>query len=192
MESFKTRWVNSLILSQETQEYAKVYIVEHYASPDSSLRPDAEAERNFQIWSARTTKLLLQAASFDKDTTILQDVQQGKEKMVRSIIKTIGQYSRPNKKGFGEQLHAILDAAYELDKEICRQVARIVWVFDYDSSAKTKFDPMTMELETGDRKLDENDDVYFVVAPAVIKRGKSTGEDFRSEDLLLKMVVCDE
>ncbi|KAI8713424.1 hypothetical protein NCS52_01287100 [Fusarium sp. LHS14.1] len=87
------------------------------------------------------------------------------------------------------ELSSIISEAFVLGKEISRQIARIAWTLDLEQQV---FDEDTMELETGD-PVKEPRVVNWVVAPGVIKRGKSTGEGFRHEEMLLKRIVsCDE
>ncbi|CAM1509777.1 Fc.00g001120.m01.CDS01 [Cosmosporella sp. VM-42] len=152
-------------------------------------RPDPEEERKFQMWSATTTGLILDVPTNTEETDA--EFQNRKYEIVENIKDTIYKFKSVGSQGFTDQLEAIVDAACSLDKEISRQVARVIWVFG-DASALDVFDPTTMELETGDPKPKEGQLVRFAVAPAVIKRGKSTGEDFKFENDLMKMVVSCE
>lgn len=80
-----------------------------------------------------------------------------------------------------------------LGKEISRQIARIAWTLDLEKEQEgSLFDAETMELETGD-PVKKPRVVNWIVAPGVIKRGKSTGEGFNHEEMLLSTVVsCEE
>ncbi|KAF7551173.1 hypothetical protein G7Z17_g5192 [Cylindrodendrum hubeiense] len=153
--------------------------------------PDPEAERKFQAWSATTTGLILDAVDSKKECEVRESLEKEQAEIVKNIKETIGHLSKPDNLGFDEQLCTIIDKALLLDKEISRQVARVVWVSDWGHSAKDEFDPETMELEKGD-ELHKDAQVRFVIAPGVMKRGKSTGEGFKKMMALLKpMVHCD-
>lgn len=169
-------------------------LIENQSDSTGSGRPDPEAERKFQMWSATTTGLILDAVVVNskKEHDDLLTLEDKKARIVGNIRETIGHWSNPDNGGFNEQLSAILDKALVLDQEISRQVSKVEWTFDWDHSATNEFDPDNMDLEKGDTISHEGAEVRFVVAPGVLKRGKSTGEGFRKAMCLLRpMVHCD-
>jgi hypothetical protein len=154
--------------------------------------PRPEAERAFQMWSATTTQLVLDAIHSHPHEA--QDAQfyleHRKRAISESISRAIGLDARSESThGITKQLDEILDLAFALDKDISQQVARVEWSYDYQLLKNTefKFDPETMELDEGSPRSAEK--VRLIVAPALVKRGRSTGEDFDVERVLLKSVV---
>jgi hypothetical protein len=94
------------------------------------------------------------------------------------IVNTIRDLCRKeDEKGIKDQLSTIVTQAIRLDKEISRQTARVMWTFN-----------VFQEVETGDHAQRPRE-IGLVIAPAVFKRGKSTGEDFNQETVLLEAVV---
>jgi hypothetical protein len=114
--------------------------------------------------------------------------QDTKTFILEKIGKTIDPFRRSYDEGYAHQILGILDNALALDREISRQVARVDWVFGSEEMS-TMFDSRAMELEKGETPSTTNKEVLLVVAPAMTKRGKSTGEDFKVENTLLPMEV---
>ncbi|KAJ4253887.1 hypothetical protein NW762_010285 [Fusarium torreyae] len=144
--------------------------------PQTGLsRSDPEAERKFQTWTATTTAMFLENLDLKRvDADMKARITQHVDYMVNTIRDLI---RRDQEKGLREQLFAIISQAFELDKEISRQVGRVIWRFK-DPQQMEKSDPAQKSKQIG-----------LVVAPAVWKRGKSTGEDFDQETRLLEREV---
>ena len=53
-------------------------------------------------------------------------------------------------------------------------------------------DPKLMELEAGENPKSENQEIQLIVTPGLRKRGKSTGDEFKTENTLLLMQVSCE
>jgi hypothetical protein len=155
-------------------------------------RPNPEAERKFQMWTATTIGLLLDSVDTKPGSNAHKSFEKTKSVLVKDITEVIYPLRRNSGEGFTQQLHAILDAAFSLDLEFSRQVATMLWVFDNEGPAGGKFDPSKMELEKGEAHSKRCQEVRLVVAPALKKRGKSTGEDFGVESTLVKMEVSCE
>ncbi|EFW99422.1 hypothetical protein CMQ_7790 [Grosmannia clavigera kw1407] len=90
------------------------------------------------------------------------------------------------------QLEEIFHTAVRLDEDIKQQVARVLWVYEYDGLTDADVDFETIEVK-GDSSLAKEKkrsrERPVVIAPALVKRGKSTGQDFHIENTLLKIVV---
>ncbi|KAF4982164.1 hypothetical protein FZEAL_2141 [Fusarium zealandicum] len=177
----------------------KVFILRNMLKPKTRQdshgrkRPDPEAERKFQTWSATTVGLLLDAIDTNEGSDVYEQLQSEQAHRVKCIANTIGGWLQSDKQDFNEQITLIVGKAYGLGKEISQQVALVVWVFNLDEQiGSSKFDPAVMELEKGDRTKKPRE-VRLMIVPGVDKRGKSTGEGFKNEVRLLKAVVsCDE
>lgn len=159
------------------------------AGPES--RPDPEAERKFQMWSATTIGLLFDSIDVKEESEAYNHTRNAKEYILEGIRETIDPFLWSQDEGYQHQILGILDNALALDKEISRQVARVDWVFGIKKTS-AMFDPTAMELEKGEKPSMANQQVLLVVAPAMKKRGKSTGEDFKVESMLLRMEVSCE
>jgi len=159
------------------------------ANPESRSNP--EAERKYQMWSATTTGLLLDTLNMEEGSEAYKRLEKDKNEILEQIQITIDPFVRSCDEGYTQELRRILNDALALDREISRQVARVFWVF---GSKKTQlmFDSTTMELEKGEKPSKANQEVLLVVGPAMRKRGKSTGEDFNVENVLLQMEVSCE
>ncbi|GKT58453.1 hypothetical protein ColTof3_05792 [Colletotrichum tofieldiae] len=87
---------------------------------------------------------------------------------------------------FHRDIWRILKDALALDKEINRQAARVSWIF-YRIPAP--FKSAEMELTSRDIQVTEGQMIHLVVAPGLRKRGKSSGEDFETDNQLLEAEV---
>lgn len=99
--------------------------------------------------------------------------------------------SKSKDKDLRDQISHLIDGALDLDKLINSQVAEVTWFSDLRQNAG-RFDEDLMETEQGEKKqTEDSENVVTLVctAPAMFKRGKSTGEDFDVENMLLKMTV---
>ncbi|RSM15433.1 hypothetical protein CDV31_005026 [Fusarium ambrosium] len=154
---------------------------------------EPEAERKFQTWSATTIGLLLDAQGPEEQSHIREELDQEGAEIVSRLVNTIRDMTEAAEQDLRDQLSCIIDEAFTVGKEISRQISRITWTLDFGSGHDTlAFDPETMGLEKGDR-MGKPRVVNWIVAPGVIKRGKSTGEGFNHEQMLLKRIVsCDE
>ncbi|OHE90577.1 hypothetical protein CORC01_14124 [Colletotrichum orchidophilum] len=148
---------------------------------------DIEACRNFQSWSAETTGMVLQTIEEKQEPEVSQFLNRVVKKIAAGIVDAIlSIIDVADEDGLELEIGMILHEALALDKEVCRQVARVDWTAD---KTPTNFDPDTMELE-GDVELGTHGQTAcLVVAPGLRKRGKSSGEDFDVDELLLPMVV---
>jgi hypothetical protein len=172
-----------VLLQQSTQ--CANHICSEQGSQD--FRPDPETERKFQTWSATTTNLLMDAVDLNEGGDAYKELENRKQAICDKICEAIGPFTRHVDEGFEQEILKILDDAIVLDKEISKQVARVIWVFDHG-----EFDHSSMVLEGGEKPQIGSKEVQLVVAPGLKKRGKSTGEDFKLENtLLLTEVSCE-
>ncbi|KAF4627522.1 hypothetical protein G7Y89_g10640 [Cudoniella acicularis] len=149
-------------------------------SSDHSRNP--ETERKFQVWSATTTALLFDSMDTEGGS------EEYKDFLVSNIRETIDPYLRSRDSDYPQELLRILDNAIALDKEISRQVARVEWVFP-GTKEKIMYISASMELERGEKSPKPDQEVLLTISPGLQKRGKSTGEDFKAENLLVPAEV---
>lgn len=153
----------------------------------NSSASDMEAMRRFQMWRATTTSLLLEAMKQDQggDHGAHRRLNEDTVQYLRSLL---GPFSRSKEKAFIEQLFKIVDEALSLDMLISQQAAEISWLCNAGNPARS-FNPVLMELQRGEKSENENRTVESIVAPGIIKRGKSNGEDFNLQNIIMKMEV---
>ena len=88
------------------------------------------------------------------------------------------------------QIFAIIKEALDLDQLFSKQVADICWTFGADEHRR--FNEASMELQQAEKRAVDGQEVQFVVAPGLIKRGRSTGEDYEITSILLRTTVSCE
>ncbi|KAL4807450.1 hypothetical protein BDV18DRAFT_158668 [Aspergillus unguis] len=141
---------------------------------DSTEATVPEEERKFQIWLANTTAMVLDASTLENET------KEKAETLVDRLCSLIDQFTTSRDASYMSELERIVEEAIILDKEICRQVARIEWVYPGPEAA---FDPKTMALGTGERS--GKNKVQLAICPGMQKRGKSNGDGFAGPATLL-------
>ncbi|KAH7133698.1 hypothetical protein EDB81DRAFT_110380 [Dactylonectria macrodidyma] len=158
--------------------------------------PRPEAEREFQMWSTTTIELVLDVLGtrHSKVAEVETHLTDRKKSINYSVKLLFG--LEDESQGITEHLESILDDAFALDKIMSQQVARLEWVVDWFALETTdcKFDEKTMDLEEGDSDMvtKEGYKVRLITAPALVKRGRPTGQEFDKERILLKMSVWGE
>ncbi|KAL4917173.1 hypothetical protein BDW62DRAFT_88205 [Aspergillus aurantiobrunneus] len=148
------------------------------------LNPDLELERKFQIWSAEATALVLQMCDFTEGSQEYKRVQSTRKEIREEFWSIARQYLSTQSHAPGQDFRRILDNAMALDREIHRQAARVSWELPPED-APVRFNPKLMEAEKGQQRPKPDQQVLLVVAPGVMKRGKSDGQDFQTEEQVL-------
>jgi len=142
------------------------------------------------MWKATTSALILEHMEGDGEK---DDVQKSGERLNRDLSKrvldSISPFVRNADEYILDSLGCIIENSIALDQEVCRQCARVDWVFS-TSQVPLAFDPDCMAAGHGEVAPRPGNRVGVVRAPGLKKRGKSTGEDFEMESLLLKMDVA--
>ncbi|KAL4944939.1 hypothetical protein BDV06DRAFT_185947 [Aspergillus oleicola] len=155
---------------------------------DSSEDIMPEEERKFQIWLASTTALILDAGNDAHASEKFE--KQNEEKLallVEKVKAILDPFATTTDKSYEQELARILDECINLDREICRQVARVEWVFP-DAGKEVWYDSKSMKLGMGekfpvDKKYKQL--VRLVICPALRKRGKSNGDGFATPATVL-------
>ncbi|TLD06049.1 uncharacterized protein PgNI_08537 [Pyricularia grisea] len=145
----------------------------------------------FHEWRAKTANLMIDmTAGFP---TLSKNMEKEKNTIADELGKQLAPFRRSQVRGsFGKELHAIVDQATALDMEMSRQLAHLKWWHPDFGRGNCPFDEETMVLDKGDNYSNRADRVLLVVAPGLKKCGRSTGEDFDRESVLLKAeVTCD-
>ncbi|KAF4338995.1 hypothetical protein FBEOM_7082 [Fusarium beomiforme] len=120
--------------------------------------PNHEAERKFHCWNSNTISLLLASVDLGKAEN---DLKCRTHSHVTRITNTVDELlHKDSKRSFRDQLSGIITQAFALDKEISRQVARVIWRFN------------TQQEEKG-RDTHDPSKAGLVISPAVFKRESS-------------------
>ncbi len=101
--------------------------------------------------------------------------------LVNDASRMIQPFQVKHNDAYRPQLLQVIDLAIELDKELCREVCCMEWIFASDDG-ETTFDSSKMELELVDKisgsTPEDEQKVIMVTAPAIKKRSRSTAENF--------------
>ena len=146
---------------------------------------DLEAKRKIQMWRANTTTLLLDSMKSDQANDHEPHRKWIKDKVL-DIYELLRPFSKSKRKDLVDQLSHLVDEALDLDKVISKQVAEVIWDFGLQKGSG-QFNQYLMELQQSNQQTSDGGNVLFVSAPGMIKRGKSTGEDFGVANILLEM-----
>lgn len=156
---------------------------------NDTLGSDPDAKRKFQMWRANTTTLLLNSQKMDEGDgdRFLETLN---EELHKVICESLSPFSKSKYKDLADKVFFIVQNAINLDKMISMQIAEVSWYPDCENDTQ-HFSQDLMELQRGEKQeqVDDSGNTWLVSAPGMIKRGKSTGEDFDVENILLKMEV---
>ena len=97
---------------------------------------------------------------------------------------------KSKRESFTAQILDITREALDLDQLLSKQVADIYWTVSVDGPKG--FTEASMEIQQAEKRAVEGQQVQLVVAPGLIKRGRSTGEDYEMTNILLKTTVSCE
>ncbi|KAI5921604.1 hypothetical protein F4810DRAFT_677812 [Camillea tinctor] len=156
-------------------------------STDLDNPADLEAERKVSLWRAVTTRLLLSkmdGKTQAKDTEVIDSF---KNFLHLKIMKDLRLLIKGPVDNCIQDLKQLVDEAVNLDKLISQQASNIFW--DYGDEGWSNYDPTTMSMVGGEKASQEKQEVLMVVAPAMMKQGRDTGEDFHLVSRLLPAEV---
>lgn len=141
-----------------------------------------QAYQRLQLWRTETTEMVLEFIASSEDAKAL--LHSRKVNLSHDICENIQQFTTsPN---IWAEVMNILQRAVDIDKTLRRQAARVNWWY---SKPGSPFEPQKMSLTNGETNARENQPVLLIVAPGLVKRGKSTGADFDKEILLMPLEV---
>ncbi|KAK4034189.1 hypothetical protein C8A01DRAFT_18963 [Parachaetomium inaequale] len=143
-----------------------------------------DLQRRFQIWKASTTTFVLDSSRPANESMKLP--------LVQALCNALGPFCRTERLILTKEVTDIIGMAIDLDREICKQVALVSWVFPVPgdlSDGRLIFDGKRMMIEREQSQPTHATNVRLVVAPALVKRGNSNGEDFDLENVVVKMKV---
>lgn len=148
--------------------------------------------RTFQRWSATTTSIIQQSRT-KAETAGKRWENNGTEIAKSTLVADIRAWLIPcltsSRRGLKDALHDILDKAINIDELISSQLARFEWVFHQPGtpefiSSEVQFKDGG-EIMTGQAAAEAT----IALCPGLAKRGRSTGEEFDKEVVLLPMMA---
>lgn len=140
------------------------------------------------MWKANTSALLVDALKRDQENG--QGIRRRLRDKIQHLCTQLAPLTKSKYEGFAAQLSEIIKEALDLDQLFSKQVAEIYWTTDADESEI--FHEASMELQQGEKRTVDGQKVQLVVAPGLIKRGRSTGENYEMSSMLLRMTVSCE
>lgn len=108
----------------------------------------------------------------------------------QDLCAQLAPLTKSKHESFKAQIFAIIEEALDLDQLFSKQVADVCWTFGADEARR--FNEASMELQQAEKRAVDGQEVQFVVAPGLIKRGRSTGEDYEMTSILLRTTVSCE
>ncbi|KAI1326452.1 hypothetical protein F5Y16DRAFT_374826 [Xylariaceae sp. FL0255] len=144
-----------------------------------------DAEQKFHIWRSTTANHALKWTSSSKRRAITDAAVIRCSRGIHEILKPVSRVS--DEQSVLCDIRDILDAAIDLDQEICKHVAFMNWYFPKQSDS---FTADIMRVEPGAPAATQGELVEIITAPALIKLRHSKSK-FKLEDILLQSdVVC--
>ena len=140
------------------------------------------------MWKANTSTLLVDALKLDREEG--QDISGRLKESAHDLCAQLAPLTKSKYERFRAQIFDIIKEALDLDQLFSKQVADICWIFGADKPRR--FDEASMEVQQAEKRAVDGQEVQFVVAPGLTKRGRSTGEDYEMESILLKTTVSCE
>ena len=137
------------------------------------------------MWKANTSTLLVDALKLDRE-----DMSGTLIELVQELCAQLAPLTKSKHERIEKQMFEIIKEALDLDQLFSKQVAEIRWTFGADGPKR--FDEASMELQQAEKRAVDGQRVQLVVAPGLIKRGRSTGEDYEMTNMLLRTTVSCE
>lgn len=153
--------------------------------------PSPEALQKFHMWRANTSSLVVAALQIRERVHLSYD-RQISDRYVRETLQVLACLSAEEPQVIEARFSDVLGTSIDLDREFSLQVANLYWKSLGSPSSSRRFNAAFMELDRGQRYTDSPSMVRLVLAPALLKLGKSSGDDFDSTTCLLKMEVTTE
>ena len=142
------------------------------------------------MWKATTSALILESMKDEDQEKVQESVENFSSNFSKLVLDVIRPFMRNTDEGAFNDLQHIIENSIALDQEICRQAARVDWIFP-PSEDLVPFDPDCMAADMGEVTPQPGQHISMAIMPALKKQGRSTGEAFETEYFLLKMgITC--
>ena len=140
------------------------------------------------MWKANTSTLLVDVLKLDREEG--QGISGRLKERAQGLCAQLAPLTKSRYENFTVQIFDIIKEALDLDQLFSKQVAQICWNFGADGTRR--FNEASMELQQAEKRAVDGQEVQLVVAPGLIKRGRSTGEDYDITSILLRITVSCE
>lgn len=138
------------------------------------------------MWRANTSNLLLETAGLYSEKAY-DHRQSFSKKQVFCIAKCLRPIAQRKGRDITVPLSKLLSESLALDQAFSQQVA--IWTWLFPGNMPCCFDSEIMELEADRKQKGLDQDVRLVLAPALVKQGKSSGANFELKKVWVKMEV---
>ena len=119
-----------------------------------------------------------------------QDISGRLKEKVNGLCAQLAPLTKSKQERFTAQIVEIIREALDLDQLFSKQVADIHWTRSADEPRR--FNEAYMELQQAEKRAVDGQEVLLVVAPGLIKRGRSTGEGYEITTILVRTTVSCE
>ena len=140
------------------------------------------------MWKANTSALVVDALKLDREKGQL--IRRTLRERVQELCKQLAPFTKSKYEEFEDQMFDIIIEALDLDQLFSKQVADIHW--DFGAADPGGFNEADMELQQGEKRTIDGQKVQLVVAPGLFKLGRSTGEGYEIQSILLRKTVSCE
>ncbi|KAI0972385.1 hypothetical protein F4678DRAFT_59178 [Xylaria arbuscula] len=147
---------------------------------DAEGPSDYDALKKFHVWRATTANMVFSA---DAPVNPGDRWSVFKDSLIKDYIDPVTSpfVLRPEYGRYYDALGQIIEKALILDREISRQAAWVRWVFENPESQSETASKTALVSQEG---------LHIITAPALKKRGKSSGEGFEEQIELLPADTC--
>ncbi|OIW26649.1 hypothetical protein CONLIGDRAFT_620543 [Coniochaeta ligniaria NRRL 30616] len=157
----------------------------------NSSRVTPDSERKYHMWRANTSTLLLEASA-QVEAGASDHRRKFSNGHVRKIYNALSLLSASDSQSIADRLEDIINYSVDLDAQFNKQVAVVQWETIKAPHSAWAFDPTWMEFERGQARTDIVPAIELVLAPALLKYGKSSGDGFETMATLLKLEATSE
>ncbi|KAJ5747487.1 uncharacterized protein N7511_009183, partial [Penicillium nucicola] len=159
-------------------------LIEPSARKPSELKEEVERKRN--MWRAHTVSLVLE--KMDRSTEETHDSHRGfLSKKIEVLVSCLNPIVSCSPRELAGPLSRLLQESLALDQVLSQQVAR--WTWRLPSDIPCEFDEAIMDTSGHNSQKGITREVQLFLAPALMKQGTSSGDDFLINEVHVKMEV---
>ncbi|KAL8313083.1 hypothetical protein RB593_007344 [Gaeumannomyces tritici] len=166
--------------------------LERSLAPDPDIPSTSDSIKKYYKWRAETINLIFASMTGNDGQPIPSEALESWKsdciEYMRCLIDPFLRKSDRTDSSYVNDLNQILDQALALDKDMSVQASPVV-LFKQDVKPFLQFQQDEMELEHGETIYTAEQQVLLVVSPAMKRRGRSSGEGFDQERVLLPMTA---
>ncbi|VUC28340.1 unnamed protein product [Clonostachys rosea] len=151
-----------------------------------------DPKRKFHIWRVNTSNIVYEATAMrsnpDEDVNLQNTSSRLKDKLMDRIKTWVPTNNAP---AIEQHMVDIIKKSIVLDMYFSKQIIRFQWkIFDDNNRYVKKFDGISMEPGPGQSQLKEGQSFDLVMAPGLVRYGRSWGSEYHVPQLLMKSQVA--